>query len=147
VKAGAAEVAKASGAAEQAELARVQKDTVEAIEAVRKMLKKQQEAELEEISRDLGSGSSFEARKSARKPKTRSVRPLAYVTRSNVAAGKLKLPLHLNRVALDKLAGKRSSVTLLLRVDVVLPSGVYKGGVPRSFLERVTLERAPKHKK
>jgi hypothetical protein len=43
-------------------------------------------------------------------------------------------------------AGKRNSVTILLRVDVLLPSNLYRGGVPRS-LERITLERAPKPKK
>jgi hypothetical protein len=140
------EVAKSSSPAEQAEAVRLQKDTEAAIEAATKMLKKQQEVELE-ISRNIGSGSAFEARKRAKKPKTRVVRPLAHVTKRNVAAGKLKLSLHLNRAALDKLAGKRSSVTLLLRVDLVLPSELYKGGVPRTFLDTIKLKRAPKHKK
>jgi len=141
-----AEVAKSSSPAEQAEAARLQKDTEAAIEAATKMLKKQQEVELE-ISRNIGSGSAFEARKSAKKPKTRAVRPLAHITKRNVVAGKLKLSLHLNRAALDKLAGKRGSVTLLLRVDLVLPSELYKGGVPRSFLDMIKLKRAPKRKK
>jgi hypothetical protein len=35
----------------------------------------------------------------------------------------------------------------VLRVDLVLPSELYKGGVPRSFLDTIKLERAPKHKK
>jgi hypothetical protein len=140
------EVAKSSSPTEQAEAARLQKDTEQAIEAATKMLEKQQEVELE-ISRNIGSGSAFEARKRAKKPKTRAVRPLAHVTKHNVAAGKLRLSLHLNRKALDKLAGKRSSLTLVLRVDLVLPSELYKGGVPRSFLDTIKLERASKHKK
>jgi hypothetical protein len=140
------EVSKSTSSAEQAEVARLQKDTTDAIEAARKMLKKQEEVELE-ISRNIGTGSAFESRKSAKKPKTKSIKPLAYVVKSNVAAGKLKLSLRINRKALDKLAGKHSSVTVLLRVDMVLPSELYEGGVPRSFIDAVKLERAPKHKK
>jgi hypothetical protein len=33
-------------------------------------------------------------------------------------------------------------VTVSVRVDVVLPSALYKGGVPRSFVERLTLRKA-----
>jgi hypothetical protein len=79
--------------------------------------------------------------------KSGRVKALGYVTMRNVAAGKLKLKLHLNRAALSKLAGRRSSVTVDVRVDMILPSGLFKGGVPRAFVQRVTLKRAPKHKK
>jgi hypothetical protein len=142
-----AEVSKSTNSTEQAEAARLQKDTTDAIEAATKMLKKQQEVEFEKISKYIGTGSAFEARRKAKKAKTRSVKPLAYVVKSNVPAGKLKLSLHLNHAALDRLAGKRRSVTVLLRVDLVLPSALYKGGVPRSFIDSIKLERAPKHKK
>jgi len=30
---------------------------------------------------------------------------------------------------------------------MILPSRLLPGGVPRSFVQRVTLERAPKHKR
>jgi hypothetical protein len=65
----------------------------------------------------------------------------------NAAAGKLTLKLHLNRAALDRLVGKRDSVRVLVRIDMLLPSSVYKSGVPRSFVESITLKRAPKRKK
>jgi len=81
------------------------------------------------MPRNGGTGSAFETRKGTKKPKTRAVRPLAHVTKRNVAAG------------------KRGSVTLLLRGDLVLPSELYKGGVPRSFLDTIMLKRAPKRKK
>lgn len=79
--------------------------------------------------------------------KTRRVRPLGHLGRRNVAAGKLKLKIKLNRAAINKLAGRRRSVTVYVRVDMVLPSKLYAGGVPRSFVERVTLKRAPAKKK
>jgi hypothetical protein len=141
------ELKKSASAAEQAEAKALEKDATEAIDAYTKMLKEQAEVQ-KEILRNLGKGSAFAARhKAARKPKTRSLKPLAYVVEHGVAAGKLKLALHLNRAALRKFAAKRNSVTVLLRVDMVLPSSVYAGGVPRSFLEPITLKRAPKHKK
>jgi hypothetical protein len=141
------ELTRSANPAEQAEAKALQKDATEAIDAYTKMLKEQAEVQ-QEILRNLGKGSAFAARrKAAQKPKTRSLKPLAYVVEHGVAAGKLKLALHLNHAALRRLAGKRNSVTVLLRVDMVLPSSVYTGGVPRSFLEPVTLKRTPKHKK
>jgi hypothetical protein len=141
------ELTKSATAAGQAEAKLLQKDATEAIDAYTKMLKEQAEVE-KEILRNLSKGSAFAAsHKGAKKPRIKSIKPLAYVVEHNVAAGKLKLKLHLNRAALDKLAGKRNSVKVLLRVDMVLPSSVYKSGVPRSFVESITLQRTPKHKK
>jgi hypothetical protein len=51
--------------------------------------------------------------------------------------------LKLNHAALSKLAGKRNSVTVYVRVNMILPSALYKGGLPRAFVRRVTLKRAP----
>ena len=48
-----------------------------------------------------------------------------------------------HRAALNKLAGKRNSLIVYVRVDMVLPSMLYKGGLPRSFVERITLKRTP----
>jgi len=75
------------------------------------------------------------------------IRPLGHLRRRNVAAGKLKLRIKLNRAALNKLAGRRRSVTVYVRVDMVLPSKLYAGGVPRAFVERFMLKRAPAKKK
>jgi hypothetical protein len=141
------ELTKSASPAGQAEAKLLQNDATEAIDAYTKMLKEQAEVE-KEILRNLSKGSAFAAsHKGAKKRKTKSLKPLAYVVEHNVAAGKLKLKLHLNRAALDKLAGKRNSVKVLLRVDMVLPSSIYKSGVPRSFVESITLQRTPKHKK
>ncbi len=133
------------GAAQQAEAETLNKDINEATSAVTQMLKKQNQA-AQEIIQNL-KNSVFVARKAAKKQRTRLLKPLAYVVKHDVAAGKLKLKLPLNRAALDKLAGKRNSITVLLRVDMVLPSSAYESGVPRSFVESITLKRAPKHKK
>ena len=70
------------------------------------------------------------------------------MVQSHAAVGKLKLALKLNRVALNKLAGKRNSVTVYVRVDMLLPSALYKGGLPRAFVKPITLKRTAgaKHK-
>jgi hypothetical protein len=65
------------------------------------------------------------------------------VVQDNVPAGKLKLALKLNPAALNKLGGKHNSVSVYVRVDMLLPSALYKGGLPRVFVKRLTLERAP----
>jgi hypothetical protein len=140
------ELAKSTNPSDQSEVKVLEKDAAAAIEATAKMLKKQAEVE-QEIIEKVSKASVSAAHKRAKKPKTRSLKPLAYVVMHNAAAGKLKLKLHLNRAALDRLAGKRNSVTVLLRIDTVLPSSVYKSGVPRSFVESITLKRAPKRKK
>lgn len=142
-----AEVSRSPSPSEQAEAKLLQKDATETIESVTKMLKKQAEVE-KEIIKNASKASVSAARKGgAKKPKTRSRKPIAYVVMHNLAAGKLKLKLHLNRAALNTLAGKHNSVKLLLRIDMVLPSSVYKSGLPRSFVESITLKRAPKHKR
>ncbi len=81
--------------------------------------------------------------------RTRSVKAVGYLVKRNVAAGKLKLHLRLGRAALAKLAGKRSRVTLVVRIDMVMPSAVLHAGVPRVLVKRITLKRAPvgHHKK
>lgn len=137
----AVEVMHATAPAGQAESQRLTKDTNEAIESISKMLKKQQELQ-QEIGKNV-SASAFSAThgKRAKKTRTKAIKPLARVVQSHAAAGKLKLKLKLNRAALSKLAGKRTSVTVYVRVDMLLPSALYKGGLPRAFVKPITLKR------
>jgi hypothetical protein len=51
------------------------------------------------------------------------------------------LHMRLSRAALAMLADKRSSVTLVVRIDMILPSAVLHAGVPRVFVERITLKK------
>ena len=130
---------------EQAESQQLTKDTTETIESVSKMLKKQQELELQIAKNVKASAFSAATHKHAKKPKTKAVKPLAHVVVSHAAAGKLKLVLKLNHAALKKLAGKGNSLTVTVRVDMLLPSGLYKGGLPRAFVQTITLKRTPGH--
>ena len=117
--------------------------TNETLEAINKMLKQQEEIQKQIIKNAKSSAFSSARHKTAKKQKTKVIKPLAYVVRPKAAAGKLKLKLPLNRAALNKLAGKRNSLIVYVRVDMVLPSMLYKGGLPRSFVERITLKRTP----
>lgn len=139
----AVEVMHSMTPAEQAETQKLTKDTNETIESISKMLKKQQELELQIAKNVRTSAFSASTHKHAKKPKTKKVKPLAHVVEGHVAAGKLKLVLKLNKAALKKLAGKRNSLTVSVRVDMLLPSGLYKGGLPRAFVESITLKRTP----
>jgi hypothetical protein len=138
-----AEVMHSANPTEQAEVKTLTKDTTEAIESLTKMLKKQQEQVQQAIDRNVGSVLIADVHRHAKKQKTRTTKPLAYVVQDNVAAGKHVLTLKLKRGALEKLAGKRSSVSVYVRVDMILPSALYKGGLPRVFVKRLTLKRAP----
>jgi hypothetical protein len=140
------ELTRAAGPAEQAEAKVLTKDTNETLESITKMLKAQEEAEKEIIRNAKASAFSSARHKTVKKQKTRVIKPLAYVVKPSVPAGKLKLALKLNRAALKKLAGKRNSVSVYVRVDMFLPSALYKSGLPRVFVERLTLKRAPSGK-
>ena len=118
------------------------KQANETLEAITKMLKTQAEAQKEAIKNAKGAAFAA-ARHGKSKARTRSIPALAYVVRRGVPAGKLKLELHLNRAALNRLAGKHRTVSLYLRVDMVLPSKQFSGGLPRSFVQRITLKRTP----
>ena len=138
----AVELTHAPAPAQQAEGQVLTKDTNETLESITKMLKAQQEAEKEIIKNAKSSAFSSTRHKTAKKQKARTVKPLAHVIERNVAAGKLKLVLKLNRAALAKLAGKRASgVTVYVRVDMFLPSMLYKSGLPRSYVKTITLKR------
>jgi hypothetical protein len=136
------EVAHSANPVEQAEAKTLTKDANEAIEAADKMLKQQEEV-LKSISHNLGSVFVASRRKSAGKQKTKTIESLAHVVQDNVAAGKHKLALKLNGAELKKLAGKHSSVSVYVRVDMLLPSALYESGLPRVFVKRVTLKRTP----
>jgi hypothetical protein len=132
----------ASTPAAQAEAQKLQQDTQKAEEDLTKEI--QQKTELmKEIARNLGSVFIASAHRHAKKQKTRTIKPLGYVVEDNAPAGKLKLSLKLNRAAVNKLAGKRNSVSVYVRVDMILPSALYKGGLPRASVERITLKRTP----
>jgi hypothetical protein len=137
------ELTHAAGPAEQAEVKVLMKDTNETLESITKMLKAQEEAEKEIIRNASASAFSSARHKTVKKQKTRAIKSLAYVVKPSVPAGKLKLVLKLNRAALSKLAGKRNSVTVYVRVDMLLPSALYKAGLPRASVERITLKRTP----
>jgi hypothetical protein len=107
------------------------------------MLKAQQEVEKEIIKNATSSAFSSTKHKTAKQQKTRATKPLAHVIERNVAAGKLKLVLKLNRAALRKLTGKRGKLTVYVRVNMVLPSMLYKSGLPRSYVKVITLKRTP----
>jgi Skp family chaperone for outer membrane proteins len=135
-----------AGPAEQAEAKVLMKDTNETLESITKMLKAQEEAEKEIIKNAKSSAFSSARHKTVKRQKTRQVKPLAHVVKPSVPAGKLKLVLKLNHVALNKLAGKRNSVTVYVRVNMILPSALYKGGLPRSFVQVIKLKRTPASK-
>ena len=141
------ELLKSSNPVQQQQGQVLQQDLNKTLEALDKMLKEQAQIQKEVLKNAKGSALVAIAKSS--KPKhARSVKAIGYVLKRNVAAGKLKLHLRLNRAALAKLAGKRSSVTLVVRIDMVLPSAVLHAGVPRVLVKRITLKRAPaRHRK
>jgi len=112
------------------------------LESLNKMLKEQGQVQREIIKNAKGAALGLVA---ATKRRTKTSRSIGYVAIPKAAAGKLKIHLHLNRAALAKLAGKRSSVTLVVRIDMIVPSAYLHAGIPRSFVKRVTIKRAKRH--
>jgi hypothetical protein len=132
----------ASSPAAQAEAQKLQQDTQKAEEDLTKII--QQKTELmQKIANNIGSVLIASRHRAAKREKTEAIKPLGYVIKDNAPAGKLKLALKLNSAALNKLAGKRNSVSVYVRVDTILPSALYKGGLPRVSVKRLTLKRAP----
>ena len=132
----------ASTPAAQAEAQKLLQDTQKVEEELANEIKQKNEL-MKQIANNLGSVLIASRHKTAKRQKTRAIKPLGYVVQDNVPAGKLKLALKLNPAALNKLAGKRNSVSVYVRVDMFLPSALYKGGLPRVSVKRITLERAP----
>jgi hypothetical protein len=139
----AVELLKNPSPADQAKGQALLNEANQTLEALLKAAKQKGEV----VKKVIGNASAAAARRKLAPIKTQRVRSLAYVTMRKAAAGRIKLKLHLNRSALAKLTGGRSSATVYVRVNMVLPSALFKGGVPRSFVHRITLKRAPKHKK
>jgi len=132
----------ASTPAAQAEAQKLQQDTQKAEEDLTKII--QQKTELmQKIANNIGSVLIASRHRTVKREKTEAIKPLGYVVKDNAPAGKLKLALKLNRAALNKLAGKHNSVSVYVRVDMILPSALYKGGLPRVSVQRITLKRAP----
>jgi hypothetical protein len=139
----AVELLKSPNPADQVKGQALLNEATQTLEALLKAAKQKGET----VKKVIGNASAAAAHRRLQRVRTRRVRALGYVTLRNVAAGRLKLKLHLNRSALKQLAGRRSSVTVYVRVNMILPSRLLPGGVPRSFVQRVTLERGPKHKR
>ena len=140
----AVELLKSQSPADQAKGQALLNEANQTLEALLKAAKQKGET----VKKVIGNASAASAKRpKLPRIKTRRVKSLGYVTMRNVAAGKLKLKLHLNRAALNKLAGKRNSVTIYVRVNMVLPSKLYPSGVSRSFVQRATLERTPAKRK
>jgi hypothetical protein len=136
----AVELLKSTNPANQAQGQKLTDEAVKALEALSKSVK-----EHEEVVKQTAKGikASVASRKSHTKIKLARIKPLAYTVKSNAAAGKLKLKLHLNAGALRKLAGKHNSISVVLRIEMILPSKSLPGGLPRSFVERITLKKTP----
>jgi hypothetical protein len=139
----AVEQLKSTNPANQASGQKLADEATKQLEALTKQLKQQ-----EEVVKQVAKGikASVASRKRRAKIKVAHIKPLAYVIKPNAPAGKLKLGLRLNHGALSKLAGKHNSVTVVLRLETILPSQNLTGGLPRSFVERITLKRTPLRK-
>jgi hypothetical protein len=70
---------------------------------------------------------------------------VGYVRRPH-AAGTIKLRLKLTRSTLARLTRGRRSITLNLRVSMVLPSHLVGSGVPVSSIRAVKLTRGSQHR-
>jgi len=136
------ELLKSPDPAAQKEGQILQPDLNKVLESLNKMLKEQGQVQREIIKNAKGAALGLVA---ATKRSTKTSRSIGYVAIPKAAAGKLKIHLHLNRAALAKLAGKRSSVTLVVRIDMIVPSAYLHAGIPRSFVKRVTIKRAKRH--
>ncbi len=137
-----AELNKSTNPGDQAAAKLMLEDTLRTIETINTMLRAAEKAQ-NEINRYPHSAAFSAARRKATKQRIKAVRALGYIVRRAVPAGKLELSLPINRAALNKLAGKRNSVTVVVRLDMLLPSKVVPGGVPRVLVERITLKRTP----
>jgi len=136
----AVELLKTTEPTSQAKGQKLADEATKELDALSKLLKQH-----EEVIKQAASGlkASVASRRSHARIKVVRLTPLAYVVKRGVAAGKLKLGLRLNARALGRLAGKRASVTVLLRIEMILPSKTMPGGLPRAFVERITLRRMP----
>jgi hypothetical protein len=144
----AVELLKSASPADQAKGEKLSEEAAKQLEALNKALKEKEEV-VKQIAKSIkASVSAVAARKrSHTKIRVAHIKPLGHVLKPDAAAGKLKLKLPINRAALNKLAGRHNSVTVVLRVVMTLPSKSLPGGLPRAFVERVTLKRAPAPKK
>jgi hypothetical protein len=118
----------------------LQTDLNKVMQALTKMLQEQGNATREAIKNAKGSSLALSA---AAKHKSRASKPAGYVLLRHVAAGRLKVHIRLSRAVLAKLAGKRSSLTLVVRIDMILPSANLHSGVPRVFIKHITIKRTP----
>jgi hypothetical protein len=136
----AVEMLKSSNPADQAKGQQLTEEATKQLEALSKALKQHEELIKQTANSIKASAASSKRRATI---KVAHIKPLAHGGKRNAAAGKLKLKLPLSRAGLNRLAGKRKSVTVVLRVEMLLPSAHLPGGLPRAFVERITLKRTP----
>jgi hypothetical protein len=104
-------------------------------------------AEIVKLQREE-TGDVVKSKKAARGAAARARAKLVavgYVRRAR-ASGTIKLRIKLKRSTLTRLSRGRSSITLNLRVSMVLPAHLLKGGVPVSSVRQVKLSKGSRRR-
>ena len=131
-----------SSASGQAKGAKLETEAVQTLEALTKALKAKQEV----LKVVIGSTSRVsKPRLRLGRFKVARARPLAHGSLRAAAAGKVKVAMKVNGKAIRKLAGKRPSITVIVRIEQILPSKLLPKGFPRIAVKHVALRRAPAH--
>ena len=131
-----------SSATGQAKGAKLEAEAAQTLEALTKALKAKQEV----LKVVIGSTSRVsKLRLRLGHVKIARARPLAHGSLRASAAGKVKVAMKLNRKAVKKLAGRRSSIVAIVRIEQILPSKLLAKGLPRIAVKPVTLKRVPGH--
>ncbi|HEV7527342.1 MAG TPA: hypothetical protein VGO29_00420 [Solirubrobacteraceae bacterium] len=131
--------------ASQATLAKMTKQAEELQKLIGEILKLQREA----TGRSVGAiNSSVASALTAVAAKARPKLVTVGYARRVSASSTIKLRIPLKRSTLARLTRGKRSITLNLRVSVVIPSALVKGGIPLSTIRQVKLSKAParKHK-
>lgn len=129
-----------SSATGQAKGAKLETEAVQTLEALTKALKAKQEV----LKVVIGNTSRVsKPRLHLGRIKIARARPLAHASLHAAAAGKAKVTMKLNGKAVKKLAGHRSSITAVVRIEQILPSKLLPKGLPRIAVKRLVLKRAP----
>lgn len=131
-----------SSVSSQLKGAKLETEATETLEALTKALKAKQE-----LLKVVIGNTSRVGRHRLRLPhvKIARARPLSHGSLHATTAGKVKIAMKLNRRAVKKLAGKRASITVLVRVEQILPSKLLPKGFPRLAVKSVALKRTPAH--
>jgi len=133
------ELLKSANAADQAKGQKAAGEAQKTLDALTKALKAQNEL----AKKAIGNTSAVSHRVKLGHVTIGRAKALARTVTRNAPAGRIKLHLRLNRAAINKLAGRRSTATLYVHVVMVLPAKNHHAGVPKEFVERFTIKRAP----